>query len=178
MTLFCQGRAPTEACGTVPRDHEAVQHIRTHKGQPDRVRWINHYLMLTGETRDMGKGKPAQVPRKDERVPVFSVTLKDCEVQHFRAGGPGGQKQNKTSSGTRVIHHPSGARGESREERSQPQNTRAAFRRMVQSPKFGIWVNRTLWGNPEPPEERVEKDMDPSNLLIMAREDGRWRIID
>jgi hypothetical protein len=121
----------------------------------------------------MAKTRPA-----GKRELVFSVTLKDCEVQHFRAGGPGGQKQNKTSSGSRVIHHPSGARGESREERSQPQNTRLAFIRMVNSQKFGIWKQKMLWGNPEPPEKRVERDMDPSNLLIMAREDGKWKIID
>jgi len=109
---------------------------------------------------------------------AFSVTLKDCEVQHFRCGGSGGQKQNKTSSGSRVIHHPSGARGESREERSQPQNTKIAFRRMAETQKFRIWVNRTLWGNPEPPEKRVERDMDPANLLIMGQVDGKWKIID
>ncbi len=77
-----------------------------------------------------------------------------------------------------MIHHPSGARGESREERSQPQNTRTAFTRMTQTVKFRIWVNKTLWGNPLSPEERVAQDMDPSNLLIMAQEGGRWRIID
>lgn len=63
----------------------------------------------------------------ERRKPVLSVTIDDCEVQHFRAGGKGGQHQNKTSSGSRVIHHPSGARGESREERSQPQNTKNVF---------------------------------------------------
>lgn len=39
-----------------------------------------------------------------------------------------------------MIHHPSGARGESREERSQLQNKRAAFLRMVKSPKFDLWL--------------------------------------
>ncbi len=34
------------------------------------------------------------------------------------------------------------------------------------------------WGHPESPEKRVESDMDPSNLLIMAHEDGKWEIID
>lgn len=117
-------------------------------------------------------------PREKGSELLFSVTLKDCDVQHFRAGGPGGQKQNKTSSGTRVIHRPSGARGESREERSQLQNTKAAFRRMAESPQFRIWVNRRIWGNPEPPEQRVERDMDPANLLIMGVVSGSWKIID
>ncbi len=77
-----------------------------------------------------------------KRELLFSVTLKDCEVQHFRAGGPGGQKQNKTSSGSRVIHRPSGARGESREERSQLQNTKKAFVRMAESQKWKPGVTR------------------------------------
>lgn len=61
-------------------------------------------------------------------------------MQHFRSGGKGGQNQNKRDTGTRVIHHPSGARGESREERSQLQNKRAAFLRMVHSEKFQLWL--------------------------------------
>ena len=32
------------------------------------------------------------------REKILSVTLKDCRVDTFRAGGPGGQKQNKTNS--------------------------------------------------------------------------------
>lgn len=109
---------------------------------------------------------------------AFSVTLDDCDVQTFRAGGPGGQKQNKTSSGVRVIHRASGARGESREQRSQLQNKRAAFRRMTEHPKFRLWVNRQLLGNPLPPEEQVELDMAPSNLLIMGYDHGKPVILD
>ena len=67
---------------------------------------------------------------------MFSVTLADCEVQTFRSGGKGGQNQNKRDTGVRIIHHPSGARGESREERSQLQNKRAAFARMAAHPLF------------------------------------------
>ena len=66
----------------------------------------------------------------------FSVTLKDCEVQTFRAGGNGGQNQNKRDTGVRIIHRDSGARGEARDQRSQYANKKAAFRRMVNSPEF------------------------------------------
>jgi protein subunit release factor B len=72
------------------------------------------------------------------RTRVLSVTIHDCEVQHFRSGGKGGQNQNKRDTGTRVIHHPSGARGESREERSQLQNKRAAFLRMIETKQFKV----------------------------------------
>jgi protein subunit release factor B len=74
-----------------------------------------------------------------QRELILSVTVKDCDVQTFRAGGNGGQAQNKTDSGVRIVHRPSGARGESREGRSQLQNKRAAFRRMAESPEFQRW---------------------------------------
>jgi protein subunit release factor A len=73
-----------------------------------------------------------------ERIKILSVTIHDCDVQHFRSGGKGGQNQNKRDTGTRVIHRPSGARGEARDERSQLQNKRLAFRRMVQTPAFQL----------------------------------------
>lgn len=73
-----------------------------------------------------------------ERRRVLSVTVHDCEVQHFRSGGKGGQNQNKRDTGTRIIHAASGARGEARDERSQLQNKRLAFRRMVDSPAFRL----------------------------------------
>ena len=71
---------------------------------------------------------------------LFVVTKKDLDIQHFCCGGKGGQKQNKTASGTRIVHHASGAVGESREERSQPQNTKTALRRLVDSKAFRSWV--------------------------------------
>lgn len=74
------------------------------------------------------------------KTPIMTVTIKDCEVQTFRAGGKGGQNQNKVNSGVRIIHRPSGAVAESREERSQLQNKRSAFRRMAESKAFQGWI--------------------------------------
>ena len=71
---------------------------------------------------------------------LFSVTRKDLRVDYFRAGGKGGQKQNKTSSACRITHPASGAVGESREERSQHQNRRIAFHRLANSRKFKLWL--------------------------------------
>lgn len=56
--------------------------------------------------------------------------LAECEVQTFRSGGPGGQHQNTTESGVRLIHGPSGMRVESRSERSQHRNRRIALARL------------------------------------------------
>jgi protein subunit release factor A len=56
--------------------------------------------------------------------------LAECEVQTFRAGGKGGQHQNATESGVRLIHGPSGIRVESRGERSQHRNRAIALERL------------------------------------------------
>lgn len=112
------------------------------------------------------------------RKRAFSVTLDDCVVQTFRAGGPGGQKQNKTESGVRVIHTASGARGESREQRSQLQNKKLAFRRMSETAKFRLWVRQTLdaMDGVPTPEECVEKDMALVNLRVEVQRDGVWHV--
>ena len=107
------------------------------------------------------------------REKLFSVTLADCEVQTFRAGGPGGQNQNKRDTGVRIIHHPSGARGESREERSQLENKKRAFRRMAESSAFKAWV-RMRSGQDDLIKAEVERMMWPHNIKTEVRENGRW----
>jgi peptide chain release factor len=52
----------------------------------------------------------------------------DLVFETFRAGGPGGQHQNKTDSAVRVRHVPTGIAVVSRNERSQHQNRREAIR--------------------------------------------------
>lgn len=75
---------------------------------------------------------------------LFSITKDDFEVQTFRSGGKGGQHQNTTESGVRIIHKESGAVGESRSERSQHINKKLALERLVESPKFKIWHSKKL----------------------------------
>lgn len=111
---------------------------------------------------------------------LFSVTIHDCRVDTFRAGGKGGQNQNKTESGVRITHEPSGAVGESREYREQLRNKRAAFRRMGESPRFQRWAKAKaaeLLGQPSL-EERVATAMQPENLRVECRaESGQWEEI-
>lgn len=71
---------------------------------------------------------------------LFRLTKKDFRVETFRAGGKGGQHQNKTSSAVRIRHLASGAVGESREQRQQHQNKKIAFRRLCASKKFRRWL--------------------------------------
>lgn len=110
------------------------------------------------------------------REKLFSVTLADCDVQTFRSGGPGGQHQNKTESGVRIVHRASGAVGESREERSQLQNKKKAFARMVDHPKFRFWVfeRRREIETGKTAQERVDELMKPEYLKIEVKENGLW----
>jgi protein subunit release factor B len=111
---------------------------------------------------------------------LFSVTKKDLEVQVFRAGGAGGQRQNKVSTGVRIIHKDSGAKGESRNERSQYQNKKIAFKRLTENPKFKIWLNQKAYevSNKINIKKEVEKAMSSENLLVEGKnEKGKWEKI-
>lgn len=59
-----------------------------------------------------------------------AALLAQCEVDRFRASGPGGQKRNKTDSAVRLRHRPSGLVGEANESRSQHENRARALRRL------------------------------------------------
>lgn len=61
---------------------------------------------------------------------VFSASKKDFRVDTFASGGPGGQHQNKTKSGVRITHLPTGLVGECRETRHQGKNKLIAWRRL------------------------------------------------
>ena len=59
--------------------------------------------------------------------------LAQCEVDTYRASGPGGQKRNKTSSAVRIRHLPSGLIVIAEESRSQHENRERALRRLRQA---------------------------------------------
>src|SRR5262245_3191715 len=56
--------------------------------------------------------------------------LAQCEVDTYRASGPGGQKRNKTSSAVRLRHSPTGLIVIAEESRSQHENKAKALRRL------------------------------------------------
>ncbi|HET8732616.1 MAG TPA: peptide chain release factor-like protein [Anaeromyxobacteraceae bacterium] len=54
----------------------------------------------------------------------------ECEETFFVASGPGGQHRNKTESGVRLLHRPTGVVVTATERRSQAQNRSAALLRL------------------------------------------------
>jgi protein subunit release factor B len=56
--------------------------------------------------------------------------LAECEETFFVAGGPGGQHRNKTASGVRLVHGPTGVTVTATERRSQAQNRSTALARL------------------------------------------------
>ena len=56
----------------------------------------------------------------------------EVRFEAFRAGGPGGQHQNKTESAVRAVHVPTGLSVVARGERSQHRNKAAALERLAE----------------------------------------------
>lgn len=87
--------------------------------------------------------------------------LAQCEVDTYRASGPGGQKRNKTSSAVRLRHTPSGLSVIAEESRSQHENKAKALRRLRQR----LWLAL---------REPVVLDTPPSLVLNVGRRDARY----
>ena len=70
-------------------------------------------------------------PPQDVTIPASDeALLAECRVETFRAGGPGGQHQNTSDTGVRIVHLPTGVRAVARDERSQLRNRTLALSRL------------------------------------------------
>jgi len=67
---------------------------------------------------------PFPIPETDEEL------LAQCRVETFMSGGKGGQHQNRTESGVRLVHEATGVVVTCRAERSQHRNKAIALERL------------------------------------------------
>lgn len=93
--------------------------------------------------------------------------LAACELDTYRASGPGGQKRNKTSSAVRIRHLPSGLIVISEESRSQHENRVWALRRL----RKALWLELRLV---VPEDRRTPEAIARHPAYVAARSrDGR-----
>jgi protein subunit release factor B len=73
---------------------------------------------------------------ENAEVKKYSTELadleRDCDMEFFVAGGPGGQHRNKVETGVRLTHRPTGIVVTATERRSQSANRDAAYERMAE----------------------------------------------
>ena len=86
---------------------------------------------------------------------TLAKLLFSCDVQTFRAGGKGGQHQNKTESAVRLVHRPTGITVICRDERSQYLNKMRGLE----------ILSRKLARLLEKPKPRIETRMPQSQKI-------------
>ena len=121
--------------------------------------------------------KQANKLSHQKRALLFSIGPADLQVDTFRCGGHGGQNVNKRDTGVRIVHKESGATGQSCDERTQLQNKKIAFNRMVESDTFKKWHKRKvaeLMGLIAKAKEETNKAMNPRNIKIEVQANGKW----
>lgn len=95
--------------------------------------------------------------------------MAQCEVDTYRASGPGGQKRNKTSSAVRIRHLPSSLIVIAEESRSQHENRARAFRRLRAA--FYLKVREPIAA-----EELNRETLSKRSGFPQVEEGGRLRV--
>lgn len=99
--------------------------------------------------------------------------LAQCELDRYRASGPGGQKRNKTDSAVRLRHRPTALSAEAVESRSQHENRARALRRLRLEIALNARAAVDLDG--DAPEELAEAlRVGKGRAISMGRRDARY----
>jgi hypothetical protein len=93
--------------------------------------------------------------------------LADCDVDTYRASGPGGQKRNKTSSAVRLRHGPSGMSVIAEESRSQHENKARCINRLRRA--IALEIRLPLAEGWRPPEVFTRYKTASGRLEISVR---------
>jgi hypothetical protein len=102
--------------------------------------------------------------------------LAQCEVDTYRASGPGGQKRNKTSSAVRIRHPPSGLMVIAEESRSQHENKAKALKRLRQA--FFLRLREDVRTESLTERTDYQAARDAQGRLHLGRKDPRyWPVV-
>ncbi len=99
--------------------------------------------------------------------------LGQCEVDTYRASGPGGQKRNKTSSAVRLRHPPTGLIVIAEESRSQHENKAKALRRLRRALYLELRDPLLSPGGADHPDWRAAVRND-GRVALGARDSRLW----
>jgi hypothetical protein len=105
-----------------------------------------------------------------DRLPDEAALLAECDVDTYRASGPGGQKRNKTESAVRLRHRSSGLSVIAEESRSQHENRDRALRRLRK--QLALRLRRPITEDGVP--EAVQACVDRKGRLDVGRRDARY----
>ena len=120
-------------------------------------------------------------PKHDDRIKVSIATEKDFDVSYFCGSGAGGQARNKVASGVQIIHRETGAIGRASDSRSQADNKKTAFKRLLETPKMKFWIAREVYRvkQGETLERTIENDTQPEHLKFEIKNaKGQWEEVD
>lgn len=92
------------------------------------IQWIARSDLRPGHRR---KNWFVSVQRLEAPSQRPEILAGDLRFEALRAGGPGGQHQNRTESAVRVVHEPTGLSVVARDERSQHRNRALAIERLA-----------------------------------------------
>src|SRR5437762_5856538 len=104
-----------------------------------------------------------------------AALLRQCEVDTYRASGPGGQKRNKTDSAVRLRHLPSGQIVIAEESRSQHENKARALKRMRAA--LALHLREPIDPAAPPPQLLLRYRDAAGRLIIPRRHTDYWPAI-
>jgi len=100
-----------------------------------------------------------------------ALLLRDCDEEHFRASGPGGQHRNKVETAVRLHHRPSGVSAQAVESRHREENRLKALRRLRDALASQLRRPFNL-GSPELPAEFVARRTPDGKLSVNQKNPG------
>jgi len=126
---------------------------------------------------------PAPPPPSRRELARRALALTDdallalCEEEFFVASGPGGQHRNKTASGVRLTHPPTGLTVTATERRSQAQNRSMALERLREVLKpltFVPKVRKATKPSKGSKRRRLEGKKKTSEKKALRRDKSGW----